>query len=166
MTNTTCVGKINNTHGIKGYLKIEPYTNDIERFSDLDYLLVGEDFQKYSIENVFYKGRFAFIKFKEFDNINLVLKFKNFFVYIYDKDRVVLPEDSYFISDLIGCKVVDLNNNHIGEIVEVIENPVNDVYVVKDNSSEYLIPARKEFVKSVNIDKKTVVVDPIEGMVN
>ena len=79
----------------------------------------------------------------------------------------MLPKDSYFIYEIVGCTVYDMNGNQIGIVKEVIQSYSNDVYVIKDdtNKKEYLIPAVKEFVKKVNIEDRTIIIDPIEGMI-
>lgn len=163
----TIIGKIINTRGIRGEVKIDPMTSVIKRFSDLDYVFIGEELNKCGIEKVSYDKRFVYLKFKEFSNINEVLKFKDELIYIEDENRIKLDEDTFFISDLISCKIYDTEKNYIGELVDVMEIPANDVYVIKGlNNEEYLIPAVKKFVKNVNITDKIIIIDPIEGMLN
>ncbi len=163
----TIIGKITNTHGIKGEVRVYPLTDNIERFSDLDKVYIGEAKRQASVKTVRYHKGLAILGFEEFDNINQVLDFKDQYLYIDDEDRIVLPEDRYFIFDLIGCEVFDMANKSIGHIVDVILNMGNDVYVIKNHKGdkEYLIPAVKEFIKTIDIDKKKIVIDPIEGMI-
>lgn len=163
----TIIGKITNTHGIKGEVRVYPLTDNIERFSDLDKVYIGEAKRQASVKTVKYHKGLAILGFEEFDNINQVLDFKDQYLYIDDEDRIVLPEDRYFIFDLIGCEVFDMANKSIGHIVDVILNMGNDVYVIKNHKGdkEYLIPAVKDFIKTIDIDKKKIVIDPIEGMI-
>lgn len=159
----TIIGKITNTHGIKGEVRVYPLTDNIERFSDLDKVYIGEAKRQASVKTVKYHKGLAILGFEEFDNINQVLDFKDQYLYIDDEDRIVLPEDRYFIFDLIGCEVFDMGNKSIGHIVDVILNMGNDVYVIKNHKGdkEYLIPAVKEFIKTIDIDKKKIVIDQI-----
>lgn len=161
------IGKIINTQGIKGEVRIFPLTDDLRRFEKLKEAYIGEGKIPITIQKVWYKENLVILKFKEFDNINDVLKFKEEFIFIDEKDRILLPKDSYFIYEIVGCTVFDMNGNQIGKIKEVIQNYSNDVYVIKDdaNKKEYLIPAVKEFVKKVNIEDRTIIIDPIEGMI-
>jgi len=77
-----------------------------------------------------------------------------------------LPENHYFISDLVGCRVYDKSETFIGELTDVIQNSANDVYVVtSDTGKEYLIPAVEAFIASVDVVEKIIIVDPIEGMI-
>ncbi|HLS53310.1 MAG TPA: ribosome maturation factor RimM [Tissierellaceae bacterium] len=165
--NHIAVGEIINTHGISGEVKVLPLTHDVERFSELARVYIGKDKKKANISNVKYHKGLVIIEFEEFDNINLVLPFKGQYLYIDEADRIKLPEDHFFIYEIIDCQVVDLSGNKIGYIKDVLEYASNDVYVVSDYSKEkeYLIPAVKEFIKEVNILEKLVVIDPIEGMI-
>jgi 16S rRNA processing protein RimM len=163
----TIIGKIINTHGVRGELKIHPMTGDIDRFSDLKKVYIGEDKENLTVEKVRYHKSFVIIKFGEYDNINQVIPFKQKYIYVDDGDKVVLPKDSYFIDDLIDCKVFDLDNKEIGHIKDIIYTTKDDVYIVKSSfdNKEYLIPAIKNFVKDVDIKNKIVIIDPIEGMI-
>lgn len=163
----TIVGKITNSHGIKGEVKVYPLTDDIERFSELNKVYLGEGKKELNLKTVKYHKGLAILGFEEFDNINQILSFKDQYIYIDDKDRISLPEDHYFIFDLIGCEVFDMKDIKIGYISDVLQNLGNDVYVIKDDKTtgEYLLPAVKEFIRSVDIDNKRIVIDPIEGMI-
>ena len=146
----TVVGKIINTHGVKGEVKVFPLTDDMERFSYLKKAYIGEDKLEVNLQNVKYHKGFVIIKFKEFDNINQTTCF---------------IDD--FIHDLMDCKVFDISGKKIGVIKDILQTGSNDVYVVDDNinNKEYLIPAVKAFVREVNIVDKKIIIDPIEGMI-
>lgn len=163
----TIVGKIINTHGIKGEVKIYPITDDAERFSNLKKVYIGEFKKEVTLKSVRYHKGFPIIGFKEIDDINEVLPFKDQYIFIDDVDRIILPKNHYFIYDLINCEVFDMEDNKIGYIRDILQNMSNDVYVVKDdiNNKEYLIPAVSQFIKLVDIDNKRIVIDPIEGMI-
>ena len=163
----TIVGKIISSHGIKGEVKVYPLTDNLHRFSDLKTAYIGEKKIKVDIEAVRYHKDLGILKFRGFDDINEILPFKDDYIYVSDEDRVVLTEDHYFIYDLLNCKVYDTSSNYIGILVDVMQGASNDVYVVKDTNKgkEYLIPAVKEFIIDVNIEEKSIVIDPIEGMI-
>lgn len=161
------VGWITNTHGIKGELKIHPLTDDINRFDDLKKVYIGNNKVAAEIERVKYIKGWVILKFKEFNNINEVLQYKGDYIYIDERDRVELPEDHFFIFDIIDCSVYTTKGEKIGLVVDVLQYASNDVYVVKDhnNEKEYLIPAVKEFVVEVDVEDKKIIIDPIEGMI-
>lgn len=161
------VGRIINTHGIRGELKVFPLTDNLDRFDDLKIVYIGNNKEKVEIEQVKYHKGLAIIKLKEFDNINQVLKFKDDFLYIDVEDKVELPEDHYFIFDIVDCNVYDTKGRKIGVVTDVLQYTSNDVYVVKDmeKNKEYLIPAVKEFVVDIDVENKKIIIDPIEGMI-
>ena len=163
----TIVGKIINSHGIKGEVKIYPMTGDVERFSDLKKIYIGDSKKEVHLRTVRYHKGFPIIGFEEFEDINHILCFKDQLIYVDDKDRIILPEDHYFLYDLLDCEVFDTTNNKIGHIIDVLQNVSNDVYVIKDEIShkEYLVPAVKQFIKLVDVENKRIVIDPIEGMI-
>ena len=101
------IGKIVNTYGIKGFVKVVPYTDDPTRFEKLKNVYI--DFKGnlilMTIEEVSYSKGNVLLKFKEAPDINMVEKYKNCFIKILRKDAVSLPKDSYFIADLIGLEV-------------------------------------------------------------
>ena len=167
MNDKTLVGKIINTHGIKGNVKIYPYTDDPERFKDLDYLLVGDEFKELKILDMFIQKGFVYVRFEGYEDINKILGFINSNVYICDKDRVKLPEDRYFISDIVNMEVHDLEGKLIGKVTDVIENLANDLFQVqKPDGKIFYLPARKEFIKEIDVDKKVIIIDPIEGLLD
>lgn len=161
------VGRIINTHGIRGELKVLPLTDNLDRFDDLKIVYIGNNKEKVEIEQVKYHKGLAIIKLKEFDNINQVLKFKDDFLYIDVEDKVELPVDHYFIFDIVDCNVYDTKGRKIGVVTDVLQYTSNDVYVVKDmeKNKEYLIPAVKEFVVDIDVENKKIIIDPIEGMI-
>lgn len=162
----TIIGKIINTHGIKGDLKIYPLTDSLDRFFDLEKVYIGDTKEEAFIKDVKIHKGLALIRFKNLENINDVLKFKEEFIYVDDVDRVELGENRYFISDLIGCEVKLQDGEKVGFLSDVLQGGANDVYVVlSPEKKEFLIPARAEFIKRVDIENSIVVIDPIEGMI-
>lgn len=162
----TIIGQIINTHGIKGEVKVYPLTNDINRFDILDNAYIGDEKIQVQVEGVKYHKNLVILKFKEYDDINEILYLKDKFIYVDEVGIIDLPEDHFFIHDIINSEVFDLDTNLIGILIDIIQGSGNDVYVIKDkdNGKEYLIPAVKQFVKTVDIKEKKIYLDPIEGM--
>lgn len=163
----TIVGKIISTHGIKGEVKVFPLTNNIQRFDFLNYAYIGEEKVMASLEKVKYHKNLAILKFKEYNDINEIEKFKDDFIYVDEKEKIVLPENHFFIYELINSQVFDKDMNLIGLLTDVIQGSSNDVYVIKDKkvNKEYMIPGVKEFVIKVDVKNKEIIIDPIEGMI-
>lgn len=162
------IGQIVNTYGIKGFLKVVPYTDDITRFEDLKsiYIEIKNSLKTFIIEEVKYSKNLVLLKLNGIDDINTAENYKNCYIKIDRKDAVKLPEDSYFIVDLIGIKVFTDNNEELGNIVDVYPTGANDIYVVKNElGKQVLLPAIGEVIKNVDIKNKKMIVHLIEGLV-
>lgn len=162
------VGQIVNTQGLRGEVRIYPLTNNKERFEELkDVYLEDRTNLRLEIEKVRYKNQLVILKFKGLDSINDVEKFKNKFILIGKEDIKELPEDTYYIFDLVGLDAYEEDNTYIGKLVDVIQNSAQDLYVVehKDNKKKIHIPAVKEFIKEIDIEKNIIKVKLIEGMI-
>lgn len=160
----TCIGKIINTHGIKGAVKVYPYTDDIHRFEQLDMVYVGEEKELLHARHAGYLKSMVLLEFEEFDNINQVLYLKDQMLFIKDEDRLTLEDGRHYISDLIGLAVKDESGTVLGKLIEVYEGTANDVYYVETSRGVGGIPAVREFILEINIKEKFMVIRPIEGM--
>ncbi len=165
------VGKIVNTHGVKGEVKVIPLTDDANRFNRLKSAFiaseVSDNMQKYSFESVKYHKNFVILKVKDVNDPNEAQKLKDKFIIINREDAVKLPVDSYFVCDLINSEVYDEKNRRLGVLVDVLQTGSNDVYVVRDeNKKELLIPALKSVVKEVSIENKKIIVELPQGLVD
>ncbi len=117
------IGQIVNTYGIKGFVKVVPFTDDVKRFENLESVYI--DYQGklllVNIEEVSYSKANVLLKFKEFPDINMVEKFKNCYLKIERKDAVKLPENTYFIADLIGIEVYTEEGKLLGKIDDIFK---------------------------------------------
>lgn len=162
------IGQIVNTYGIKGFLKVVPYTDDIKRFEKLKsiYIQTKKSLETVIIEEVKYAKNLVLLKIKGIDNINDAEIYKNCYIKIDRSDAVELPEDSYFIIDLIGIKVYTDEGEALGDIIDVFPTGANDVYVVKSElGKQVLLPAIGDVIKNVDIKNKKMIVHLIEGLV-
>ena len=156
------VGKIINTHGIKGEIKVQASGN--ETFDrDISYY-IGNDFFEVRTTNSKFRNGIYIVKLKDFNNINDVLIFKSKDIFI-DLDNLSdLEENEYYIKDLIGLDVIDEFNNNVGKLVDVLEYEANDVYEVETQNGLISIPSVSEFIIEINIEKKYLKAKIIEGM--
>lgn len=159
MTEFLRIGQIINTHGVMGEVKVMPLTDDMARFKDLKEVYLNKKIVK--VENVKFLKDKVVLKLEGIDSMNEAekYKFKRPYLEVSRKDAVKLPEDTFFVTDLIGCVVKDTNDFEYGKIEEVIKTGSNDVYWVK-GEKEILVPVIKEFVYEINIDTKLVVIRP------
>jgi 16S rRNA processing protein RimM len=162
------VGKIINTHGLNGEVKVFPTTDDLNRFSLLKSVFINHI--EYEIKNYRINKNLVFIKFKDVDDINAAEKLKGFFLEISKDKALPLALDEYYLCDLYNICVYDENNNFLGKLIEIIQTGAHDIYVVfnKDlknkKSRKILIPAVKKFILSVDIKNKKMHVKLINGM--
>lgn len=162
------IGQIVNTYGIKGFLKVVPYTDDITRFENLKsiYIQTKNDLKTVIIEEVKYSKNLVLLKLKGIDDINKAEIYKNCYIKIDRKDAVELPKNSYFIVDLIGLNVYTVDGLYLGNVIDVYSTGANDIYVVKDEKGkQVLLPAISDVIKNVDIEGKKMLVYLIEGLV-
>ena len=168
MDNLLEIGQIVNSYGIKGLLKVVPFTVNVHRYNDLKtiYIEKNKKLIKMEIEEVKYHNNLVLIKLKGIDDITDTLEYKNCYIKIDRKDAVELPEDTYFIVDLIGLEVVTEEGLLLGTLIDVFPTGSNDVYVVKDElGKQTLLPAIGEVIKDVDIENKKMVVHLLEGLI-
>lgn len=151
------IGKVVNTHGVRGEVKVLPLTDDMKRFDDLDEVNIGGKI--YKIENRKYQKDRVILKLQGIDSIEETAKIRNKYIEIERKDVVELPEDTYFITDVIGCRVIDTDNFEYGKVYDVIQTKNNDVYWVK-GTKEILIPVLKEIVTDINVNDGVITIRP------
>jgi 16S rRNA processing protein RimM len=161
------VGVIANTHGIGGEVKVFPTTDDNERFRDLTQVFL--DTKQGYIELVPEKVRFfknmVILKFKDYDNINDIEKYKGCDLLVSREMAVPLEENEYFIYDIIGATVFTEDGCELGVLSEVLTNGANDVYVVRlKNEKEVLLPVIPDCVKEIDTEGKKVVVHLMPGL--
>ena len=162
------VGQIVNTFGIKGFVKVNPLTDDSKRFEELESVFVvkNKELIEMKIEEIKYHKNMVLIKFKEIEDINMAEKYKGCYIKIKRENAKKLPKDTYFIADLIGLPVYDESGNLLGKVDDIYNNKSHDIYVVKDElGKQILLPSTKEVIKQVDIDNERIVVHLIDGLV-
>lgn len=161
------VGKIVNTHGVKGELKVIPMTSDINRFDYLKFVWLEMEgkLTEYFVEKVRYHKNFVLVKLRGIENMDQAAALKERFLKVNRKHARPLEEDEYFIADLVDCDVYE-KETYLGKITDVLQTGGNDVYVVNGGKyGEVLIPAIRQVVREVDIESKKVWVELPEGLV-
>jgi len=157
------IGKIVGVHGIKGELKIYPYTNNGELFSTLLYIFIEDKI--YNIKSYRNHKKNVIIQFENITNRNIAETYVNKFIYIKREQATPLEQNAYYIVDLIGCSVYE-EEVLLGVIEDIIQTGSNDVYVVKNDNGDILIPALKNVVKKIDIKAKTIDVILPDGLID
>lgn len=161
------VGIITTTHGVNGEVKVFPTTDDPARFKKLKQVVLdtGREKLSLSVAHVKFFKNLVILKFKDYDNINDVEKWKSKGLYVTRENAVKCEEDEYFIADLIGLSVVSDEGEALGELSEVLSTGANDVYAVKkDGEKDLLLPAIRECILSIDMDRRVMTVHVMDGL--
>ena len=160
-------GKIINTHGCKGGLKVEPWCNSPSDFTALKRLFIStkNGFDKYTVTKASIFKQFVILELKEVTDMDSALSLKNAILYAARED-FKLDDGEYFLSDIIGLKVLDHENGKVyGTVVDIINRGASDIYVVNTPNGERMIPAVEEFIVSVDVENG-VLVRVIDGLLD
>lgn len=163
------VGVITSTHGVRGEVKVFPTTDDANRFKRLKEVILdtGKEQITLEIEGVKFFKQFVILKFKGFDNINDIEKYRQKSLYVTRKNAVRLRKDEYFIADLMGLCVQNEDGEEIGILKSVMETGANDVYVIElTDGRELLLPAIKQCVLNVDVEAGFIQVHILDGLLD
>lgn len=162
------IGQIVNTSGLKGVLKVKPFTDDINKFSNFKtiYIKTKNSLVEFKIEQVRYVKNMVMLKLAEIDTVEEAEKYRNLYIKVLRNKEEELEKDSYYVVDILGCQVNTDENQELGKVVDVFQTGSNDVYVVKDEQGkQILLPAIKDVIKNVDIKNKIITVHLLEGLV-
>ena len=162
------VGQIVNTFGIKGFVKVYPYVNDVTRFNNLKYVYAKskKEEKKLEIEEAKYQKNMVLLKFKGVETVEEAEKLRNNYLEIDRSDAIPLEEGEFFIADLIGLKVFLDTGEELGILEDIYNTGSKDIYVVKDKlGKSYLLPYIYEVIKKIDLDNSKIIVHIIEGLI-
>ena len=162
------IGQIVNTNGLKGVIKVKPFTDDIKQFENFEsiYIQKKNELIEFKIEKVTYVKQMVLLKLKGIDDINEAEKYRNLYLKVERDVLPKLPQDSYYIVDLQGCDVVTEEGESLGKVDDFFSTGSNDVYVVKNElGKQILLPAIKDVIKTVDIPNKKIIVKLMEGLI-
>ncbi len=161
--NYLCIGKIVNTHGIKGEVRLLSNFKFKEKVFTKDFIIyIGKNKQKEIINSYRPHKQFEMITIKGITNINDVLKYKGEKVYI-DKLDLKLDDNEYLDEDLINFNVI-VNNKIVGIITGIKKDNYQKQLIVNKNEKEYLVPLVYGIIKNINLKEGTVVIEDIKGL--
>jgi len=159
------VGFLRRPHGVQGEIIMDIHTDFPERMKSGRKLFVGEEHQPMTLTSVRPHQSGLIVKFNGVETPEDAGKFRNQWVFIKAKDAPPLPAGQMYQYELIGFKVVDENDNLLGELTEIIETGANDVYIVKDDSGkEILLPAIPSVILDVEAGSRLMRVHLLEGL--
>ena len=162
------VGQIVNTFGIKGFVKVYPYVNDISRFDDLKNVYVKSKKQesKLEIEEVKYQKNMVLIKFKGIETVEQAEALRNGYLEIDRSQAIPLEKDEYFIADLLGLDVYLDTGEKLGILDDIYNTGGSDIYVVKNElGKQFLLPYIDDVVKNIDLENGKITVHIIDGLI-
>ncbi len=161
------IGQIVNTFGIKGMVKVNPFTYDINRFDKLKkvYIKNNNVEKEYEIEEVKYHKNIVLIKFKEIETVEQANLLRNSYIMINRDEEKPLKKGTYYIVDLIGIDVYTENNENLGQLEDIFNTGSNDIYVVRTKlGKQILLPAISDVIKKIDLENKKMIVHLISGL--
>lgn len=160
-------GKIINTHGVRGGLKLESWCDTPKDLASLKkvFLKKGAEYECHKVKKAAVFKQFVIFELEGINDIDEAMKLKNTIVFA-DRDDISIDEDAFFLADLIGLPVFDIaNGDKIGTLSDVLNLGASDLYEIKTDNGKKLIPAVDEFIKEIDLDRG-IFVSLIEGMLD
>ena len=160
-------GKIVNTHGVRGGLKLESWCDTPQDLASLKkvFLENGGEYQCYKVKKASVFKQFVLFELDGINNIDIAMTLKGRVVFA-DRDDISIDEDAFFIADIIGLDVIDLESGEkIGTLSDVLNLGASDLYEINTKNGKKLIPAVPEFIKEIDLEKG-IFVSLIEGMLD
>ena len=162
------IGQIVNTFGIKGFVKVNPWVNDVTRFDELKkvYIKIRKSLKELEIEEVKYHKNQVLLKFKGVETVEQAEMLRNAILEIDRKDAIPLEEGEYFIADLLESEVYTDEGKKLGILEDIFNTGSNDIYVVKNElGKSILLPRIKDVFKEIDVENKKIIVHLIEGLI-
>lgn len=161
------IGVVTTTHGIRGEVKVFPTTDDVTRFKTCDevILMTREGELTLHVEGAKFFKNIVILKFREFNNINEVERFRKCDLMVTRENALPLKEGQYYLCDVIGANVMEEDGSPIGMVTDVIETGANNVFVIQtEEGREVLFPVIPECIKSVDTSKGVVTAHIMKGL--
>ena len=158
------VGQFVGTHGVRGMVRIKPWSDDGEFLTQFKNFYLDGGRQKLSLTKITPHGQIVIAAVAGVDSIDDAEKLRGKTLFI-KRDDARLPEGRYFISEIIGSRVFDADSDEqLGLLADVSKTGANDVWHIKNGDKEYLVPAIDDVIVSVDIDSDTVIIRPLKGI--
>jgi 16S rRNA processing protein RimM len=161
------IGIIARAHGVKGEVIVDPFSDEIDQFAKLKSISIKDpkgECRSFNVERARISTNRIIIKLENINDRDAALALKGSYLDKHLSEFETLPANEYYIFDLIGLKVKTTDDVWLGEIVDVLTLPANDVYVIQDSLNEYLIPAIKDVIKKVDLEHGYILIEPMDGL--
>lgn len=161
------VAQIRKIFGVRGEMKIESYARSAEEFEQLDGLFMGtneQDAVPCTIESVKMRGSEIYLKLRGVDDKTAADPLRGLYLMVEESRKKKLAEDKFYIDDLIGCSVKDEQGRLYGTITAIEEYPAHQIYTVRTKRGPVMLPAVREFILRIEMEKRTVIIRPPAGL--
>ncbi len=159
------IGRVNKPHGVRGEIRVTPFTDDPARFARLKRIYFDEDGSRSAeVESSRLHKGLALLKLVGYGDREAADSLREQWIYVAVEDADPLAEGEYYLYQLIGLRVVDDQGNALGELTEVIETGANNVFVVEGESGQRLIPDIPDVVRAIDFEAGTMTVQLLPGM--
>lgn len=163
------IGRITKPHGVRGAVKVEPITDDPNRFSLLEHVYIGPEDKPgdaVNIEKVQFQNKLIILSLANITSREAADGLRGKYLHIPADQALDLPDGSVYIYDLIGLKVYTNKNEFVGTVKDFQEYPASDMFVIENNEREYLIPDVPDIVEEVNLEDGIIIINPIDGLLD
>lgn len=159
------IGKVNNTHGLKGEVKLSMWCDGIEYLKQLEIVYLDDKGNKpLTLLSARQQKNIAILKFAEITTVEQAEQLKNKVLYC-NRDDATIDEDAHYLADIIGCMVVDVDTKEeYGKIIDVLNYGASDIYDVKCNGKNVLVPAIPDVVKEIDTETQVVTIKAMKGL--
>jgi 16S rRNA processing protein RimM len=165
MAERIAVGRINGAWGLKGHLKVTPFTSNPERLQPGSVLIVRGE-RRRVLERVDPYG-YPMLILEGYRDRSAAESLRGELIEIEEEELGSLPEGEYYIHDLIGIEVVTSEGERVGEVSDVLSTGANDVYVIRrDGRRDALVPAISDVVVDVNLTERRITIEPMPGLLD
>jgi 16S rRNA processing protein RimM len=160
------IGRVTKPHGIRGEVRVEVHTDDPQRYSLLDRLYLDDkSSEPIEIEHVRYHKTWVLLKLKGIDDRASAESLRSKWLQIPEEEALPLDDGQYYLYQIIGVKVYVESGDFLGDIIEVLETKANNVFLVKGDKGEILLPDIAEVVKEINLEQRTMIVRLLPGLI-
>ncbi|MGK5093056.1 ribosome maturation factor RimM [Deltaproteobacteria bacterium TL4] len=166
--NFTRLGMVVGVHGLKGELKVFPLTDTPNYYLDITtfFLDYPEALSPHTVSSIRFHKRHWLIQFENLSSRTEAELYRGSHLYLQDAQLRPLAEGEFFLHQIVGCQVENLQGKFLGEVVDIFETGANSVYVVQKENKEFLLPAIASVLKEVDVARKLLRIDPLEGLID
>lgn len=160
------IGFVSRVRGVGGEVMVSPLTDNLKRFGQLGkvFILLAEKYHAYDVERSSIIGDRVSIKLSGVNAPEDARSLVGCYLEVEKKEVPPLPKGQYYVFDIVGLKVKNIQGEDLGVIKEVIRYPANDVYVISHMEKELDLPATKEIIKTIDLKNKVMVIQPLPGL--